>query len=209
LALYWPLQESSGSTAYDFSGNGNSGSGGASPAGKWNLLNTTTWYSSGSDTISTGLSNLSIDKRSTTGWFHPDWSSGSGNKVLFSLQGRNFSVHYNNNSNSGGYELLSQGTSIPSNVSRSNQWIFVAITYDGFKGRIYIDGVQEGGGAGASSVTGDGTFEMYKASPEGKNSAGYCSDVRHYDYALSSSEIQYLYDVVNTNSSLTTDYRTG
>jgi len=202
--LYWPGHEDSGSTANDLTGNGNDGSGGSTP-GVTGLLGTTAWSSGSGDTVDVGLSSIPGDARTVTGWFNADWGSGSGNQILYSNDGRDFSIHYNNNNNSGGYEFQhAGGNSISTGVTRTQEWIYFTTTYDGSTFRVYVDAVEENNRSSSTTVNTSPKFEMYKASPEGKNSAGDFWNIHYYDRALTQSEIQTLYDVVNAESSLTT-----
>lgn len=146
--------------------------------------------------IDVGISGMN-SSASFAGWFYAPWSSGSGNRVVwnFDSNGRTIGVHYNNNNNSGGYELLLEGTSIPSNISDTQRWIHIVVTSDGGGGgEIYIDGNLENSGTTSYNSDSSGTLYISEAPAEGKNNDLRLAEFSQYDKVLNDTEVSNLYN---------------
>lgn len=146
--------------------------------------------------INVGVSGVS-GPVSFSGWFFATWPEGDGNKIVFNFDdsGRKFGVHYNNNNNTGGYELLIDGTSIASNVTTAQSWIHIIGTYDGSgNAKIYINGNLENSASGLTDPTDSGTLYISQAPNEGKNNGLRIAEFRQYSKVLSDTEASNIYN---------------
>ena len=215
LAAYWPMDElSSGSapvTRYDVTG-------GSTLYGFSFTPGTDGWtsgvfggglqFNGSTDYVDMGLKSSYTPSSALTVSEWVNWSaftSGSGGYATVS----------NSTSSTNGYAIY-QNTSAPYNklvayVYTSNNgvrsvtgstllstgtWYHVVLTYDGSNVRLYLNGVQEGSIAGTGTIT-TSTADLLFGSQYtsgGAKFTGTLDDVRIYNRALSSSEIndQYL-----------------
>jgi hypothetical protein len=90
-------------------------------------------------------------------------------------------------------------------------WHMITQVFDGSQVRGYVDAVQEA--STSLSGTADWSTQTFSIGYRVDQNSSYyeksLSDARMYDTALSSSEIQTLYDVVVTNGNLTTAAKTS
>jgi prepilin-type N-terminal cleavage/methylation domain-containing protein len=208
LVGYWPMDEGSGSTAYDLSGNNASGTWFGTQAG------TSGYYSAGynqpwagtfdgsSTYVSLGnLTRLGITNAITESlWIKCPYlpSQIPLTYLRFGIWSSddNIGLFYQASASALSWKLgTAQGTVPRPTVAQSslvaNQWMFVAATYGNGGATIYINGVP------ISTVARDGTnltsnFILYVGST-GYTTAGLVNDMRLYNRALSAAEIQALY----------------
>ncbi len=209
LVGYWPLNEGSGSSAIDWSGNGNNGtlSGGA---GYYSPGKTEQWAGSfnGSSAYISVPDNASLDPSSSitvAGWFYfttdttqsvyypvaKEGSSGGG--WALGLQG----TYTNCGSGKNGtfYAYLNQGILCASSPSSLNTWYFVAFTYDNGTSNLYINGTLVGRST-SLTMTSNASMPLNigRRSDATWYWPGYIQDVRFYGRALSAAEIQQIYN---------------
>lgn len=210
LVGYWPLDEGSGSSTIDQSGNGNNGtwSGGAvgtngyysaGKVGKWAGM-----FDGSSTNIDAGNnSSLNITATITlavwvnqTSWNNYPFPISKGYAGIgYSLQIRNDNSIWFEMDDTSGTRHYYNPTSL---FIPNGTWTFVAATYDGSIERIYINGQQDGSGLSGTFTTGTSTNHVYiGGKPPGYPYGplnGSLDDVRIYNRALSSAEIMALYD---------------
>jgi len=206
LVRYWPFQEDSGSTAYDFSGSNDDGTISGATVNQAGLLGTTAYDFDGVDDEITGMSDSGIPFTATFWAYSRD--IGTQRTVYayaYDYPNGGFLIRYRN----GNMQLYSANTASPVKTSATaNTWQFWAITVDsGDNFEIYLNGSSVNTGSTSSGTLASG---IVIGSEGGKNYFdGRLTDCRIYNTTLSSSEVQYLYDVVATQGSLTTDYKSG
>lgn len=206
LVGWWKLDEGSGTSAYDSSGQGTTAS----------FVNTPTWISgkkygaltfNGSDNyLDVGTGTIGITAGSTgltLAAFVNVTTFQSYTVMIGKSEAGNPYGGWQINTNAdtgnrfgGGINVSSTWTGITSvNTYTTGRWYHVAMTYDGTTLRLYVDGVQD------TTETAAGTIQYSNAGSQvniGRNPAadaplryltGSVDDVRVYNRALSQTEI--------------------
>lgn len=205
LIAYYPLHENSGSTAYDVSGNGYDGTTSSVTKGATGILGNSAYQTSHDSSLDCGdvwPFNDSAPVSYTT-WAYLD--SINSERLLVGNAGarRNLFLRSDGeiawNAYDGGNQDVNSGDILP-----TGEWHFIAVTFDGSTVEFYLDASSIGSGSSAylEGSYEDGIGNIRQGAIDGRQ-----TEVRVYDRALSSSEIQTLYDVVATSGSLTTDKR--
>lgn len=214
----YPFHEDSGSTANDLSGNGNDGAINGATVGQTGLLGTSAYSFDGSDddvSIS-DASPLFPTTFTVTCWVYVTSANvyngfvaktDSNVAAPFELRTSNDSapqsVDFWVGNGSSGDNVVSSSDVIPLDT-----WTFVAVTYDdgGKSGEIFIDGTSANTGTTNQSVSDSDTKPLMIGDRDDGVTpmSGRIADVRAYDTVLSASQIQTLYDVVDTEGTLTT-----
>lgn len=228
LSLYYPLHEDSSPTAYDLSGNGNDGAVNGPTQGVSAPLGTTCYSFDGTDDyIDTGWKPYG-GTQTVSIWLKPAFNGTTS-------RNNPFNVFDNNASESWGFQIETdiigdgnydlQWVYYDGSYHRavwdisadsrwqSGTWVNVVGVYDGSTYKIYANGTDvtdytENVGTGPTIVD----RPAYIGCQNGAGSArrffnGDIWEVRVWDGALTASEIQAYYDVVNTNGTLTSDKR--
>lgn len=204
LIGYWPLNETSGSTAYDYSRRGNNGSIEGAEIGVPGILGTTSYDFNGNSYVDIPNSrelnpsnqvsvsawvyinnntdnNYIFDKRTPSSWddAYIMWiqDASDDNYVSFTV---------------GGVGSVQSNTAI-----KDPRWYHIAAAYDGEEMRIHIDNKIEDRISASGSITSN-TRSLRLAtrsdlSDEKMN--GKMAEFRLYNHALTPQEIQYLYSV--------------
>ena len=192
LAGYWALDEDSGTSAYDSSGNNLAGTvhgfpgthfseGGISGRGA---------YFDGTGSVSLpGSTLLNQSSFSVAAWVKLD--STATQYIVYMPDGYLLYVDGAGNANfwaSKGAQQLASSSSIS-----SGQWHFIAGTYDEAANTtmIYIDGRRDGNATISSPAPYSGGTPAI--SPSGNEVQGYVDEVRIYGRALAQNEISLLY----------------
>jgi prepilin-type N-terminal cleavage/methylation domain-containing protein len=194
LVGYWPLNEGSGSTANDLSGNGNNGTWSGTQAGSSGYYSggkVGAWagYFNGSNDYIAITSNLNSYTAitiaawiapATTGYMH--YFTGDGAYLASSAGGIMFAI------NGWGIGYLTTSAALKTG------WNYVVATWNGVTGTIYINGVSVGSSpaSGTGSATGDN--KIGSCTGCGTFFQGTIDDVRVYNRAFSPAEIQALYN---------------
>ena len=201
------LDEGTGTTANDGSGNGNSGTlqngptwttGKSGGALNFDGSNDTLFIANSAslNTISTGLT--------FTAWVYRNSTQSGFVSVAAREVGTSYYEHFyfgfENGSyrwfvnTTGGYSSVSMGGSSP-----TGQWVHVAGTYDGANVRLYVNGVQQfstpHSGTFATDTTGVTIGASHNDSSHAAEEAfnGKVDDVAIYWYALTAQQVQQLY----------------
>jgi hypothetical protein len=210
LVGYWPLNESSGSTAYDHSGNENHGTindgGDSTVPGASGILGQNAYNFDGSNDYVEipDFAQLDADQFSRCLWFSPEnnINGGEGRQDILSRSyGTYLLLNKDNNGTIGAWSYDDSGNSyaVKSNTNswNSNDWYFITATYNGAELRIYVNGRLEG--KNIASFTKSDRDKILRISRSGWHDGDYysgkVSEVRIYDHALTPREVQYLYNV--------------
>ncbi|MFB6102876.1 MAG: LamG-like jellyroll fold domain-containing protein [Haloplanus sp.] len=134
---------------------------------------------------------------SVAAWFRVD-GSGTQNPRIVGTNDSSFRLlldgGYKDGDNSISFDILNGGpqTDSPSSVDDGN-WHQVVATYDGSTARLYLDGSEVDSASAAATSTNSG---LWIGSKNGSADffEGAIDDVRIYSRALSTSEVQSLYD---------------
>ena len=199
LVGYWPFDEGTGTTAYDASGNGNSGTLTNSPlwqtgsnceAGSCLSFNTSAWK------YVTTPFNASINTNLTlSAWVYPTGVGGSDTFGTI-IQGQ-FYLSYNDSAKA--LSCYWYGTNppgyftTPNNTVPLNQWSHIACVWNGSFINEYVNGAVQN----TVAVTGSGTSPSainIGAESTARQFQGQIDDVRIYNRALSAQDIQDLYN---------------
>ena len=206
---YWQLNEGTGTTTVDASGNGDTGTLENSPA--W----VPGWLGDALNFTASSYTGVNLSDASTTGPLKPAlpvtvsaWvklTTTSGNQTIFSsdefdtskyagyvlqINGGVLNAAFGDGTGGNGptYRRSKQGTT----VMTAGQWYHVAVVIQGATNmNLYVNGVDDGG-----TYTGTGGTMAYTTAVskigKGGNSAyvnGIIDDVRVYNYALNSTEV--------------------
>lgn len=194
LAAHWKLDEGSGATAYDASGNGNHAT--LSQPTSWTAAHAPTpfnnpyAYQSGW-TLNAPLVTTQVDNVSLTAWVRWD-GGGGGNRFIF----------MNGNSASTGYGLIQKVDTNRLNLILAgrayydfgytlpvNAWTHVALVRANGTWRLYVNGTQRGGTTTQAPATPtQGTY--IGSSSQYERFSGQIDDVRIYNRALPQTEIK-------------------
>ena len=186
------LNENSGTTVADASGQNNAGTAlnttwTAGRYGRGLAFNGSNSWVTVNDSASLNLVNgLTLEA-----WVSPTVSSGWRVIMLKELDAI-YELYASSSSgpvggvNSGGYQEVFSSTSLPTNT-----WSHVAATWDGTTLRLYVNGVQVGSRAVAGTLaTTSNPLRIGADAKWGEYFAGTIDEVRVYNRALSAAEIQ-------------------
>jgi hypothetical protein len=200
LVGYWPLDETSGTTIYDFSGNGNHGTTVSSPLMNQNgkvekaiSFTGTSYinipssdflkpihftYSLWVNRTSTGLHQLIATKR-----YH--WSNAPYNSFIFDYTDSNYRFCLSGTDN--------VQTCIDSNVNLFNEWVHLATTYDGSIVNFYVNGVLVNSLSYSKTIIYSNEV-MRLGYAGGWTFGGLIDEVALWNRSLSGSEVKMLYN---------------
>ena len=194
LVGYWPLDEGSGTIAYDFTGNGNNGT----------LTNGPTWTSGivASNALSfSGSSYVTVGNASV---LNPGTQVSIAAWVNFGTQAQSWAgiVSKADASNAHGYDLRvggAHGTTStlsgdPNAIINNGTWTFLVGTYNGQTVSLYVNGVLTATSQYGAGIANNGTSLNIGADGTATFSmVGSVDDTRIYNRALSAVEIKALY----------------
>lgn len=190
---HWKLDEGTGTSAYDTSGNGNTGT----------LTNTPTWDNGKyGNSLTLNGSNQNVTTGITS---HPTsftvslWAKsdvvGAGSYTLISKfhDTPSFNGFFLRHNGSGNIQanIASSGTEVSSGATiTENEWTHWTVTYDGTTQRLYKNGVLADSDAGSMGSTSEqmliganyGAYQIERFD-------GSLDDVRYYNYARNQSQI--------------------
>ena len=186
------LNENSGTTVADLSGQNNTGTGlnttwTTGRYGRGLAFNrSTSWV-----TVNSSASLNLVNRLTLEAWVSPTVSSG-WRTIIFKELDAIYELYASSSSgpvggvNIGGYQEVFSGTSLPTNT-----WSHVAATWDGTTLRLYVNGVQVGSRAVAGTLsTTSNPLRIGGDATWGEYFAGTIDEVRVYNRALSAAEIQ-------------------
>jgi len=216
LVGYWPLHEDSGSTAYGFGSVGNNGSAQGDPTvNATGTRGTTGWNLDGSGTPHDHISVPHASSYAQTGtvsvelWV--DWNganSADNAQGLISKAGSDaadgFSVFYLTSNNEFRSRIDGSGYAIGGSLSTGLHHI--VWTHDQGAETVYVDGSSVGSTT-TTSLSTTNSEELRIGCNTWSDSDGLNGVVQYaglFDNALSSSEVQTLYDLTASQSTLTT-----
>jgi hypothetical protein len=203
LVAYWDLNENTGITANDVSGNGHTGT--ISSAG---------WVSgeSGSALDFPGGAHVDVGKLDITGgtgftaamWVNVDAFTVSDARIISKSTSSAEQDHYWMLSTYSGSKLrfrIKAGGATSTLVASSgtmdtDKWYHAAVTYDGAAMKIYLDGAEVGSMGKTGTVGVNPAVSAWIGNNPGNPSQGFngiIDEVRLYNRALSPSEIDQLY----------------
>ena len=205
LIGYWPLNEASGSKAYDHSGNENHGTVNGATQGTTGLLGDTAYSFDGSEDYveMEDKAYLRPSSFSVSAWFKTSgisgWSAIFGKEYWNNNEG--WTVYMGAEGN--GY-IKFKGPQFSALTTSEeyddSNWHHVTVVYNGSTARIFIDGSKKSEGSrnfnhSDISLT-VGSRHSNDGTTRGHDSwNGKLSETRIYDRPLTKSEIQYIYSV--------------
>lgn len=230
LVGYWPLQEDSGTTAYDFSGNANDGTtNGGVTVNQTGILGTSAYSFDGMDDyvdVGNPLGDTTTTNFAISMWVNP--ASLSAEDALFgeSDSGDNGqTILWTSDSITGDifFKLRDENRDSISvrtdnAVLSTNTWHFVSAVKTGNTASdltIYVDGAEP-----PQSIVSDQTFNgatpnvsqfigaWNAAGSPNRGFDGKICNVYIHNAALTAAQVQTIYDVVATSGTLTTQYKT-
>jgi prepilin-type N-terminal cleavage/methylation domain-containing protein len=203
LVGYWPLDEGTGTTAYDFSGNGNNGTWHGTQAGTsgyYSAGDTDMWpyagYFDGStDYVATNAATSLVvgDVFTLSAWVKVTGSTNDSQVITYNAGGGMPSLQIN----SGYIRIVAGGVSQigTSTVAiQDSNWHYIAWTKNGSTNAIYLDGTNVTGSL--TNITMLSTVaQVYLGST---SFPGLIADARIYNRALSAAEIAAIYNAEET-----------
>lgn len=217
LLAYYPGNEDSGSTMYDFSGNNNDASVTGATPNVTGPLGTSAWSYDGTDDYAVlgelgveGLGEFSIaiwakwQTNSNNQFMIVNGGSGGNDTMFF---GTDSGVDASNNLHA---SINSDSIELFANIPPLDTYEHQVLTHSASNNRtrIYQDGTQTASVANSVSSL-NSTSETFKLGGRGDQ---FFADIdtaylMFFDTELSSSDVQTLYDVVNTAGNLTTGWQ--
>lgn len=202
LVAYWKMDEGSGSTLVDHSGNGNNAQKSSSSNWTWTTGKNGLALLLNKSIVQYGRvphnSTINITRQITiSAWIRPADKLGrqiiskggtDGYELLTSSSGK---VHFifNRESNGTTYRL----TSLKNYPSDGKTWLHVTATFDGRKSVIYFNGVQDNSATYSSTTIKTNTSEIQIGARKATNQwSGALDEIRLYNRALTETEVSKL-----------------
>ena len=204
LIGYWPLNEASGSTAYDHSGNENHGTlNGGVTQGATGLLGDKAYSFDGNDDKVQASSLDVADRITASCWVY--FNSFAGNDYIindYSGSGQWFLLSVNDTDGTLQFAVDDSSTklTVQSNQKLSTgNWNMVTASYSrsSNKMKVYLNGskVGEESKSLSSIAWSDNVYFAGRGEDNNRQMTGRISEVRIYNRPLTPSEVQYLYSV--------------
>ncbi|MFP4097870.1 MAG: LamG domain-containing protein, partial [Alphaproteobacteria bacterium] len=212
LVAHWKLDETTGNTIIDSSGNGNTGTWsdgddndvtGESGAG---IIDNALTFDGSNDQIFVGNHSglkFSVDQNFTVAaWVNLNNCQSSGSKFVESKTGTSFyNLQCYASENQVRFQVrdnnAEMGYALGTTLVNDSQWHHVVGVKNGNDLHIYVDGVLEGTDdtkTFATSIGGDDVRIGYSVDGGSRNVDGKLDDIRIYNYALSDAQITALYN---------------
>ncbi len=194
LVGYWKMDETAGTTAYDFSGSGNNGTlaGAVLPAPVSGQISGALSFNGTSSKINLGSvavgANATITAwvKTTAGGEVPVFSNRTTGTLYFGMTSGKFFIYDN--------AATPSPSMVSNNAVNTNTWHHIAWVSNGATSTMYIDGVLDKSQAqtrvGSTGVSNIG----WDASNITEYFPGSIDDVRVYNRALSASEVKSIYN---------------
>jgi len=195
LVAWWKFDETSGTVAYDSSGNGNDG----------NLTNGPTWvagkiggalsFDGVDDFVQTSVASNSLPISIST-WIYAHDISGSHSIVDSDVAGQyGHSLIIGYNPKNGNYQIeFHDGSFDTSHPASLNQWTHAVVQFDS-KICFFADGIKKFEQTYQKGNLNGTNFRIGRHNSNLHVYAGLIDDVRIYDRALSAEEVQALYNL--------------
>ena len=218
LELYYPLHEDSGTTAFDQSGNNRDATINGGTLNASGLLGTTAISQDTTDDyVDTNIAPDTWGAPTTvTFWAYVDFlNTGSDLHSPFDTYDGNSQWFTTWNDDATDFRLSTTDSPqiyVPYSVFTNDSWHFMALVFGNPGQKIYVDAVEEA--SDGSSIDVPPTSDIYLGAYNNtgsvqRNMGGKLWDYRVYSTELSASQIQGMYDVVNTPGELTTAVKTS
>ncbi|MFB6158853.1 MAG: LamG domain-containing protein, partial [Candidatus Nanohalobium sp.] len=213
LVAYYPLQEDSGSTAYDFSGNNNDGTINGSTVNQTGLLGTSAYSFDGTgDYIDIPSSPDVVTQlpMSLSAWVNIDTlpsNKGNDERILSKWPGGNTGYLLQAEQNYDHFRfVIHDGSNIHEvngsglNAINTGEWYhIVGVAYSDGNMRLYVNGDMIDENTNTFSIGSTTSTNLvigrYSSSSSSKSWDGKIADVRVYNRSLSASEVGRLYNV--------------
>ncbi len=191
LIAHYTFDETSGTIATDSSGNGNTGTLINGPAWTTGQIGNALSFDGSDDYVDAG--NINLDEFTLSAWIKL-------NSVKdYTIIGKSYGTYQFNTDYSGGL-LLQRNSATPINYNAglsTGRWYHVAATFSASSGSIlYLNGVSVSSNIGDTAPTGQSSV-ITKIGAKGSTPSnffnGSIDDVRIYNHALSTTEVQNLY----------------
>lgn len=219
LVGYWPLQEDSGSTAYDFSGNNNDGTINGATVNDRGILGTSGYLFDGTNPDSVSIPQApnvgGSNNRTIVGWVN--FNDASTKQTFFNLgpntTGNRFTCTTAVDTSTRATprcEISGGGDNFDNFNIYQDTWTHIAFVLNGttLDDVIFYKFGNSQSGTSTNTIDTDNTTDVAIGDLPSKADYGFDGqivDLRVYDRALSASEIQTLYEVGDTPGTLTTN----
>ncbi len=194
LVGYWALDETSGTTAFDSSGNNVDGAHVNGPtigeASADLSLGTAYRFNGANQEVDLGATYNSLNSNLTvSAWINPDDTNGI-QRVFSSSTGAGWGVGLDGaNLRFTTFTILDYNLNLGANPIQANEWTHLAVTFNSsFDAEFFVNGVSRGSIAGSSAAN-PGTNVYRIGSRNGENYDGLIDEVRLYNEVLSDAEI--------------------
>jgi len=197
LVGWWKLDEGSGTTALDSSGNGNDASFQGAPAWAENgKFGKAVWFNGTSDYLAAPDSDsldIKGDQLSIAAWVNGEAWGGARHIVRKTPDSGTDAIYF----------IRGQGTTLRSDISTSAgatiivgttvlpvaEWVHVALVYDGAEARIYVNGKLDVAMSVSGAITeSNNELRIGRGEPSGYF-LGMIDDIRLYNHALTEGEL--------------------
>ena len=196
LIAHYKFDETSGTTAADSSGNGNTGTLNGMTGTEWTTgkVGGALDFDGSNDYVDLGTSLANnLGDVTFAAWIYREGSNGTYGEIFaneflvsFSIKNSSSKLHLNFGHGTGWGSKTESNSAIP-----MNQWVHVAATRSGSDTKVYVDGVLER--TGSNSLTGSNSKALgIGRKPTSGIFNGLIDEVRYYNNALSASEVSAL-----------------
>src|SRR3989344_6090121 len=206
----WRLDENSGTSTADVSGNSNNGTLTNGPTWTTGKLNSAVNFDGTNDRIAIGSDLIGTGADTISAWIKAD-SYGGGSFGRIESNGQTlFYVNNIDGANIPGLRFTSNGAnniadSAAGSIQLSTWYHVVATRNSSGVANIYINGVLSGAANQNSGTPGAGTTNVQiggRTSDDARNFDGLIDEVRVYNRVLTGTEISDLYNATSTNPSV-------
>ena len=209
LLAYWPMDEGTGTSIIDMTGNGNTGT----------LTNGPLWVAGAGldfdgidDYVDLGAMDVSGSELSISAWVYADNIANCSSKdcrIISKATGTGTQDHYfmvstiqSNGVNRLRFRLKTDGTTSTlissSGVITENEWFHVVAVYDGSTMKLFLNGLEIGSKSKTGTLSTNNNVSTWLGgnppSATGRPWDGQIDNLRIYDQALSTVEINDLYN---------------
>ncbi|WP_414837370.1 LamG domain-containing protein [Candidatus Nanosalina sp. VS9-1] len=201
LRGYWPLTETSGSTAYDYSGRGLDGTVYGASMGASGLFGSGAYSFDGNDDyvkIDSHVISAGKDSLSVSAWIYITGNAGNSWERYVDVQDGNnggaCALYWDDDDARYGFSALNTQAIVTGANPPSGEWMLWTGVLRNGSIEFYMN-AEKKAEASTSNTTSDSFVSIGKRYDANDQVLAKMNDVRVYSHALSLQEIQYLYSV--------------
>lgn len=197
-AIEWLLDENTGTTVYDTSGNGNNGTMAGTARWTQGRFGTAIDFTESSTAHvqligPTGLPNMN-EPISISYWYKVPTNPSNTKVVVNAVNGTSSGIQCGFRSSNINCWKAGGTTLVNTTPPTAGQWHHVVYTFDGTTHTLYVNGIKSNTSTVAPNTGSIAKFELaYNSEYAGEELSGYIDQVRVYDYTLTPSQVGFEY----------------